>query len=67
MTKHKTAEEHIALAESILEQVENSIYYEAHEKELECVRLHIKLAETILHMRSQEKPEKPKYATRGVK
>ena len=64
---HKTAEEHIALAESILEQVENSTYYETHEKELECVELHIKLAHVILHMRSQEKPEKPKYATRGVR
>lgn len=73
---HKTAEEHIALAERILEQVENSIYYETHEKELECVMLHMRLAEAILHMklvettldmRSQEKPEKPKYATRGVK
>ena len=64
---HKTAEEHIALAESILEQVENSVYYETHEKSLECVELHIKLAKVILHKRSQEKPEKPKYATRGVK
>ena len=64
---HKTAEEHIALAERILEQVENSIYYEAHEKELECVRLHIKLAEVVLHKQAQEKQEKPKYATRGVK
>ena len=64
---HKTAEEHIALAESILEQVENRVYYETHEKELECVELHIKLAQVILHMRSQEKPEKPKYATRGVR
>ena len=65
---HKTPEEHIALAESILEQVEDSIYYEAtHEKELECVELHIKLAQVILHKRAQEKPEKPKYATRGVK
>ena len=73
---HKTAEEHIALAESILEQVENSVYYETHEKALECVELHMRLAESILHMklieatldtRSQEKPEKPKYATRGVK
>lgn len=64
---HKTAEEHIALAENILEQVENSIYYETHEKELEYVEIHIKLAKVILHMRSQEKPEKPKYATRGVK
>lgn len=62
---HKTAEEHIALAENILEQVENSVYYETHEKELECVELHIKLAKVIL--RAQEKPEKPKYATRGVK
>lgn len=73
---HKTAEEHIALAERILEQVDNSIYYETHEKALECVMLHMRLAEVILHMklietaldmRSQEKPEKPKYATRGVK
>ena len=64
---HKTAEEHIALAESILEQVENSVYYETYEKELECVELHIKLAKVILDTRSQEKPEKPKYATRGVK
>lgn len=64
---HKTAEEHIALAENILEQVENSIYYETHEKALECVELHMRLAEVILDMRSQEKPEKPKYATRGVK
>lgn len=64
---HKTPEKHIALAENILEQVENSIYYETYEKELECVELHIKLAQVILHMRSQEKPEKPKYATRGVK
>lgn len=64
---HKTAEEHIALAENILEQVENSVYYETHEKELECVELHIKLAKVILHMRSQEEPEKHKYATRGVK
>ena len=64
---HKTAEEHIALAESILEQVENGIYYETYERGLECVEIHIKLAKVILHMRSQEKPEKPKYATRGVK
>ena len=73
---HKTAEEHIALAESILEQVENGIYYETYERGLECVEIHIKLAESILHMkpietaldmRSQEKPEKPKYTTRGVK
>ena len=64
---HKTAEEHIALAESILEQVENGIYYETYERGLECVEIHIKLAQVILHMRSQEKPEKPKYATRGVK
>lgn len=64
---HKTAEEHIALAERILEQVENSVYYETHEKALECVELHIKLAKVILDMRSQDKPEKPKYATRGVK
>ena len=68
---HKTPEEHIALAEGILEQVEDSIYYEStHEKALECVQLHIKLAKVILHMRTQEKPEKPekpKYATRGVK
>lgn len=65
---HKTTEEHIALAESILEQVENSIYYETtHEKALKCAELHIKLAKVILHMRTQEKPEKPKYATRGVK
>lgn len=64
---HKTPEEHIALAENILEQVENSVYYETPEKELECVELHIKLAQVILHMQSQEKPEKPKYATRGVK
>ena len=65
MTKHKTAAEHIALAESILEQVEASPYYEAPGDELECASLHIKLAEVIL--RAQEKPEKPKYATRGVK
>ena len=73
---HKTAEEHIALAESILEQVENRTYYEVQEKALECVMLHMKLAESILHMkliettldmRSQEKPDKPKYATRGVR
>lgn len=64
---HKTAEEHIALAESILEQVENSIYYETHERGLECVEAHIKIAKVILDMRPQEKPEKPKYATRGVK
>ena len=64
---HKTAEEHIALAESILEQVENGIYYETYERGLECVEIHIKLAKVILDMRSQEKPEKPKYATRGVK
>ena len=65
---HKTAEEHIALAESILEQVEDSIYYEAtHEKALECAKLHIKLAETILHMRTQDKPEKPKNGiVRGI-
>ena len=64
---HKTAEEHIALAESILGQVENSVYYETHEKALECVMLHMRLAEVILHKQAQEKPEKPKYATRGVK
>ena len=73
---HKTAEEHIALAESILEQVEDSIYYYTHEEALECVMLHMRLAVSILHMkliettldmRSQEKQEKPKYATRGVK
>ena len=64
---HKTAEEHIALAERILEQVETRTYYETHEKALECVELHIKLAKVILDTRSQEKPEKPKYATRGVK
>ena len=64
---HKTAEEHIALAESILEQVENGIYYETYERGLECVEIHIKLAKVILDMRSQEKPEKPKYTTRGVK
>ena len=64
---HKTAEEHIALAESILEQVENGIYYETYERGLECVEIHIKLAQVILHMRSQEKPEKPKYkGTRGI-
>lgn len=63
MTKHKTASEHIALAESILEQVDNSIYYETHEKALECVELHIKLAKVILDIRSQEKPEKPKRST----
>ena len=67
MTKHKTAEEHIALAEGILEQVENRTYYEVQEKALECVMLHMKLAKVILHKRSQEKPEKPKYATRGVR
>ena len=62
---HKTAEEHIALAERILEQVETRTYYETPGDELECASLHIKLAEVIL--RAQEKPEKPKYATRGVK
>ena len=73
---HKTAEEHIALAENILEQVETRTYYEAQEKALECVMLHMRLAESILHMklvetildmRAQEDSEKPKYATRGVK
>ena len=64
---HKTAEEHIALAERILEQVETRTYYETHEKALECVELHIKLAKVILHKRAQEKPEKPKYkGTRGI-
>ena len=59
MTKHKTAAEHIALAESILEQVAASPYYEAQGDKLECASLHIKLAKVIL--RSQEKPEKPKH------
>ena len=64
---HKTAEEHIALAERILEQVETRTYYETHEKALECVELHIKLDKVILHKRAQEKPEKPKYkGTQGI-
>lgn len=61
MTKHKTAAEHIALAESILEQVEANPYYEAPGDELECASLHIKLAKVIL--RAQESPEKPKPGT----
>ena len=55
---HKTAAEHIALAENILGKVAASPYYEAQGDKLECARLHIKLAEIIL--RAQEKPEKPK-------
>ena len=64
---HKTPEEHIALAERILEQVETRTYYGEHEEALECAKLHIKLAKVILHKRAQEKPEKPKYkGTRGI-
>ena len=48
MTMHKTAAEHIALAENILEQVAASPYYEAPGDELECARLHIKLAKVTL-------------------
>lgn len=63
---HKTAAEHIALAENILGKVAARPYYESHGKELECASLHIKLAKVIL--RAQENPEKPKYkGTRGVR
>lgn len=62
---HKTAAEHIALAESILGKVAARPYYESHGKELECASLHIKLAKVIL--RAQEKPEKPEHGVvRGL-
>lgn len=55
----KTAMEHIETAEQMLADVERQAHHGVHEKVMECIRLHLELADTIIRVEAHQRAAPP--------